>query len=169
MLCAPQRPGFRIAQGSEDSMKRNTKIILSIFTALALLVVVAAGLAVWFVARNADGWLEQGKGRMEAGQAAGAALDSAGCVDRALADYKRDAGPISAVSVRLWLDGCLQTAEVDAGICPEMKADNTLGRMGELIAWRQTFCARHGLATDQNCQQLAAGVEEFCFTSRSPP
>ena len=144
-------------------MQRSTKIILIVFAVLALLLMIGAALAVWFVARNAEGWLEQGKSRMEAGQAAGAELDSAGCVERAMADYKRDTGPISAVAVRLWLDGCLKTAEVDAGICPEMKADSTLARVGELIAWRQAFCTRHGLAADQNCQQLAVGIEEFCY------
>lgn len=150
-------------------MQRTTKIILIVFAVLAVLVMIGAALAVWFVARNADGWVEQGKGRMEAGQVAGAALDSAGCVAQATADYKRDTGPISAVAVRLWLDGCLKTAEVDAGICPEMKADSTLGRVGELIAWRQAFCTQHGLAADQNCQQIAVGVEEFCFPSGSSP
>jgi len=144
-------------------MQRSTRIILIVFAVLAVLVMIGAASAVWFVARNADGWVEQGKGRMEAGQVAGAALDSAGCVAQAMADYKRDTGPISAVAVRLWLDGCLQTAEVDTGICPELKANTTLRRVGELIAWRQTFCARHGLATDQNCQQLTVGIEEFCF------
>lgn len=150
-------------------MQRSTRIILIVFAVLAVLVIIGAALAVRYVARNADGWMEQGKGQVAAGQAAGAELDSAGCVAQVMADYRRDTGPISAVSVRLWLDGCLKTAEVDAGICPEMKADSTLGRVGELIAWRQAFCTRHGLAADQNCQQIAVGVEEFCFPSGSSP
>lgn len=150
-------------------MQRTTKIILIVFAVLALLVMIGAALLVWYVARNADGWMDQGKGRVEAGQAAGAELDSAGCVAQVMADYKRDTGPISALSARLWLDGCLETAEVDAGICPELKADSTLARVGELIAWRQALCARHGLSTDQNCPQIAVGIEEFCYGPYDTP
>lgn len=150
-------------------MQRSTRIILIVFAVLAMLVIIGAALAVRYVARNADGWMEQGKGQVAAGQAAGAELDSAGCVAQVMADYKRDTGPISALSARLWLDGCLQTAELETGICPEMTGDTTLKRVGEVIAWRQTFCNRHGLPTDQGCPQIALGIEEFCYGPYDAP
>ena len=150
-------------------MKRSTKIILSVFAVLAVLVVIGAGMAAFYVRKHADGWLEQGQERVHEGQAAGEGTDSVGCVNQAMDEYREDTGPISALSMRLWLGGCLQTARVDASICPELDADSTLGRVGELIAARSAFCARHRLAADQGCQQLAQAVEEFCFIPDEAP
>jgi hypothetical protein len=143
-------------------MKRSTKIILSIFGVLAVLTVAGAGLAVWFIANNAERWAGQAKDRMQEGRDAGANLDSSGCVDATMARYRKDTGPISAIGERLWLTGCLDTATVDASICPESTAESITGRVGEMIAQRAAFCVKHGVAGDSDCQQLAMAVEEFC-------
>lgn len=143
-------------------MKRSTKIILSIFGVLAVLTVVGAGLAVWFVANNAERWAGQAKNKMEEGRSAGADLDSSGCVDATMARYRKDPGPISAIGERLWLTGCLDTATADTSTCPESTAESFTGRVGEMIAQRAAFCVKHGVAGDSDCQQLAMAVEEFC-------
>lgn len=148
-------------------MKRSTRIILSIFGVLAVLTVAGAGLAVWFVSNNAERWLGQAEDRMQEGRDAGANLDSSGCVDATMARYRKDTGPISAIGERLWLTGCLDTATVDASICPESTAESITGRIGELIAQRAAFCVKHGVPGDQDCQQLAEAVEELC--NEPPP
>lgn len=148
-------------------MKRSTKIVLSIFGVLAVLTVLGAWLAVSFIADNAERWAGQAKDKMAEGRTAGATLDSGGCVKAAMARYREDTGPISALAERLWLTGCLETATPDTGICPESTAESITGRIGELIAQRAAFCVKHGVPGDQDCQQLAQAVEEFCTNTPS--
>jgi hypothetical protein len=149
-------------------MQRNTKILLLALGAIVFLGVGAILVAAVFVVRNADGWVDRGRQRMEAGREAGAALDSQGCVDRALGEYRKDRGPFSAIGQRIWLTGCLETATPNDAICPTIDAESTLGAVGQLLAARNAFCVRHGLAGDQGCQQLAEGIESFCFDVETP-
>lgn len=149
-------------------MQRNTKILLLVLGTIVFLGVGAILVAAVFVVRNADGWVDRGHQRMEAGRDAGAALDSQGCVDRALGEYRKDRGPITAIAQRIWLTGCLETATPNAAICPKIDAESTLGAVGQLLAARNAFCVRHGLASDQGCQQLAEGIESFCFDVKTP-
>lgn len=149
-------------------MQRNTKILLLVLGAIVFLGVGAILVAAVFVVRNADGWVDRGRQRMEAGRDAGAALDSQSCVDRALGEYRKDRGPITAIAQRIWLTGCLETATPNAAICPKIDAESTLGAVGQLLAARNAFCVHHGLAGDQGCQQLAEGIESFCFDVKTP-
>jgi len=146
-------------------MKRNTKILIIVLSVIVLLGLVTIALIGWYVARNADGWIDRGRARVEEGRKAGASLDSVGCVDRAIGEYRGKVNPISAISQRIWLTGCLQTAEQNVEVCPKIEAESTLGAVAELLAARNAFCAKHGLAADQGCQQLAEAVEQFCFPS----
>lgn len=41
-------------------MQRSTKIILSVIVGVFLLMMLTIGGVVWYVARNADGWVERG-------------------------------------------------------------------------------------------------------------
>lgn len=148
-------------------MQRNTRIILSVIIGVFLLIMLATGGAVWYVAQNAEGWLEHGKEREAEGRAAGESMDSRGCVDRAVADYRKDRGPISALSRRLWLKGCLETAEEDYSFCPKITAEGTFDQVREVLAAQSAFCETRGLGSDQNCQQLVEEVHDFCFKTGS--
>lgn len=149
-------------------MQRSTRIVLIIVGVVALLGLAVIGAVLWFVARNAEGWVDRGRARMEQGREAGATLDSRGCVDHAVAEYRKDTGPISAIAQRVWLSGCLQTAKSERSICPTIESDSTLGAVGELLAARAAFCVRHGFPGDRNCEQLAEGIEAFCFDVETP-
>jgi hypothetical protein len=148
-------------------MQRNTKIILSVIIGVFLLIMLAIGGVVWYVAQNAEGWLERGKERETEGRTAGESMNSRGCVDRAVADYRKDRGPISSLSHRLWLKGCLQTAEADHSFCPEITADGAFDQVREILAAQTAFCESRGLGNDQNCQQLAEEAHAFCFNTAS--
>ena len=149
-------------------MQRNTKILLLVLGLSFVLGMAVIAIVALYVVRNADGWLDRGRQRMEDGRSAGAELDSRGCVDRAIGEYRKRRGPITAISQRIWLTGCLETAEPNDAICPKIEAESTLGAVGELLAARSAFCAGHGLAGDQGCQQLAEGIESFCFDVETP-
>lgn len=149
-------------------MQRSTKILLLVLGVIVVLGLTAIGVAALFIVRNADGWVDRGRERMVAGREAGATLDSRGCVDRTIAEYRKDRGPISAISQRIWLTGCLETAAPDDSICPQIDAESTLGAVGQLLAARNAFCVRHDLGGDQGCQQLAEGIESFCFDVETP-
>ncbi len=149
-------------------MQRNTKILLLVLGIIVFLGVGAILVAALFIVRNADGWVDRGRERMVAGREAGATLDSQGCVDRTIAEYRRNRGPIAAISHRIWLTGCLETAAPNDSICPQINAESTLGAVGQLLAARNAFCVRHGLGGDQGCQQLAEGIESFCFDVETP-
>lgn len=148
-------------------MQRNTKIILSVIVGVFLLIMLGIGGVVWYVAQNAEGWLERGKEREAEGRTAGESMNSRGCVDRAVADYRKDRGPISVLSHRLWLKGCLQTAEEDYSFCPKITAEGTFDQVREVLAAQTAFCETRGLGNDQNCQQLAEQAQEFCFNAGS--
>jgi hypothetical protein len=147
-------------------MQRSTKIILGFIVGAVLLGMVALGIGAWYVARNAEGWMERGKERETEGRTAGASLDSRGCVEQAAAGYRKERGPISAVSHRLWLKGCLQTAEPDRSICPTIQSEGTFDQVRELMGAQKAFCNEHNLGSDQNCQHLADEVIEFCFPTQ---
>jgi hypothetical protein len=144
-------------------MQRNTKIILSVIVGVFLLTMLTIGGVVWYVARNADGWLERGETLIAEGREAGQSLDSVGCVDRAIADYRKDRGTFSALGRRFWLNGCLETAERNTAICPTINGEGTIDQVREIMGASSAFCEKHGLGADQNCQQFAEEVMDFCF------
>lgn len=144
-------------------MQRNTKIILSVIVGVFLLIMLGIGGVVWYVAQNAEGWLERGKEREAEGRTAGESMNSRGCVDRAFADYGKERGPISVLSHRLWLKGCLETAEEDDSFCPRITSEGAFDQVRELLAAQSALCESRGLGRDQNCQQLVEEVHEFCF------
>lgn len=100
---------------------------------------------------------------MAEGREAGQSLDSVGCVDRAIADYRKDRGTISALGRRFWLNGCLETAERNTAICPTIEAEGAVGQVREIMGASSAFCGKHGLSADRNCQQFAEEVMDFCF------
>jgi hypothetical protein len=144
-------------------MQRSTKIILGIVGGVFLLGILALGIGAWYVARNAESWVAKGEQREAEGRAAGASLDSGACVQQAAAAYRKERGPISALSQRLWLKGCLHTAEPDRSFCPTIRSEGTFDQVREVLAAQKAFCNEHGLGNDQNCQHLVDEVIEFCF------
>lgn len=144
-------------------MQRNTKIILAVIVGVFLLMMLTLGGVVWYVARNAEGWVDRGEKLMAEGREAGESMDSVGCVDRAVADYRKDRGTFSALGRRFWLNGCLDTAERNIAICPTIEAEGTIDQVREIMGASTAFCEKHGLRADQNCQQLAEEVMDFCF------
>jgi hypothetical protein len=147
-------------------MQRSTKIILGFIGGAVLLGMMAVGIGAWYVARNAEGWVARGEAREAEGRTAGASLDSRGCVTQAAAGYRKERGPISAISHRLWLKGCLKTAAPDTSICPTIRSEGAFDQVREFLAAQKAFCNEHGLGSDQNCQHLADEVIEFCFPTR---
>lgn len=144
-------------------MQRNTKIILSVIIGVFLLIMLAIGGVAWYVARNAEGWMERGEQLRAEGRDAGQSLDSVGCVERAVADYRKDRGTFSALGRRFWLNGCLETAELNTAICPTINGEGTIDQVREIMGASSAFCEKHGLGADQSCQQLAEEVIDFCF------
>ena len=144
-------------------MQRNTKIILSVIVAVFLLMMLAIGGVAWYVARNADGWLERGEALMMEGHEAGKSMDSAGCVDRAVADYRKERGMFTAMGRSFWLNGCLATAQRNMAICPKIEAEGAFDQVREVMRAQSAFCEKHGLGRDENCELLAEQVFDFCF------
>lgn len=146
-------------------MQRNTKIILSVIVGVFLLTMLTIGGAVWYVARNADGWVERGETLMAEGHEAGQSLDSVGCVDRAVADYRKERGMFTAMGRSFWLNGCLATAQRNMAICPKIEAEGAFDQAREIMRAQSAFCEKHGLGRDENCELLAEQVFDFRFNS----
>lgn len=146
-------------------MQRNTRIILSVIVGVFLLIMLGIGGVVWYVTQNADGWLERGEALMTEGHEAGQSLDSAGCVDRAIADYRKERGTFTAMGRSFWLNGCLATAKRNMAICPKIEAKGAFDQVRDIMRAQSAFCEKHGLGRDENCDLLAEEVFNFCFNS----
>lgn len=155
-------------------MRRGTRILLIVLGSIFLLGCVVVGAAIWFVTYNTETWKTQAYEWVQDSEEAGRALDTRGCVDRAIAQYRKDPGMLSLQTQQLWLNGCLSKAKPEPSLCVELrtdwtqdpdfirKADSPWSQLQKLGAVRRQYCVKQGLAHDRNCVRFIKKIEAYC-------
>jgi hypothetical protein len=144
-------------------MTRTKKILLIGCGGAIILSVIAGALIVRFVYVNKDAWRAKGQEIRFEGLEAGKNLAESGCLDQAMSRYGERTGRIGAIQVRLWLSGCLETAEPEPAFC------SVIPRKDEItatVAWRIRECSRFGFDADAACANVLTEVQNHCERSQ---
>lgn len=107
--------------------------------------------------------MAKAKALVEEGQDAGRQTDNQGCVDQALARYKKAPGFTNGISSGIFMESCLRVSRATPGFCDGVPRETEFIKSAN---WQQAECERVGLSSDQYCRQLFQGVERFCDKQR---
>ena len=136
-------------------------IIAGVLIVLLVIGVIGAGLYWW--SNNKDALMAKAKAVVEEGQDAGRQTDNQGCVDQAVARYKRDPGFTNGINSGIFMESCLRVSRATPGFCDGVPRETEFIKSAN---WQQAECERVGLSSDQYCRQLFQGVERFCDKQR---
>ena len=136
-------------------------IIAGVLIVLLVIGVIGAGLYWW--SNNKDALMAKAKALVEEGQDAGRQTDNQGCVDQALARYKKAPGFTNGISSGIFMESCLRVSRATPGFCDGVPRETEFIKSAN---WQQAECERVGLSSDQYCRQLFQGVERFCDKQR---
>ena len=134
------------------------KALLIVLAVVVLLVVglIGAG-AVWWM-RNKDALRARAKEIVAEGKDFGKTTDNQGCVDEAVARYKKEPGFLNAFSNQGFLKGCLEASRPTPGFCDNIP----VGELMKMKEWQESQCPRYNLETDRNCQTLLMSIAMYC-------
>ena len=137
---------------------------MKVLLILGVLLVVGAGVALFFLARTyGPGLVEAGKQTYEEGVEYGRRTDQEGCLNEAVARQARADGFADMIKNNVFMRACLESSRATPGFC-----DGVPGRMEFMksIGWQQQQCRRYGLSQEQQCNQLFQQVQQFCEQRR---
>lgn len=139
--------------------------VLLVVGVLLVLLVLGAGVAIFFLARTyGPGLVEAGKQTYEEGVEYGRRTDQEGCLNEAVARHARAEGLTDMVKNTVFMRSCLEASRPTPGFC-----DGVPGRLEFMksIGWQQQQCRRYGLTQEQQCGQLFQQVQQFCEQRRT--
>ena len=95
-------------------------------------VLVLAAIGVFLVARyaskNQDRWIARSTEIRDAGLALGKSKRESDCVAESLDQYRGDRSIMSAIRVRIWLSGCLESSAVEHDFCTNVPPETEIAR-----------------------------------------
>jgi hypothetical protein len=137
------------------------KGLLIAFVIILVLGGIVIGIGVFYVMRNKDAWIAQGKAVAEEGRSFGNTTDNQGCVDESLGRYKKDPGLKGVLSNTIFMRTCLDVSKPTPGFCDDVPKQMEFMKTAE---WRLKKCRLAGMSGDSNCQNLFTPIQQFCET-----
>ena len=132
-----------------------------------VVLLVICGVAVIFAVRwwsaNKEQIRVKAEGTRNDGREFGRTSGDAGCVAKALDDYRTSLSILSEPRARIWLTGCFETSQPETAFCSEVPPTSEIGRT---VAWRLSECSRHGLAADKSCTRILSEVQTYCASDK---
>ncbi len=101
----------------------------------------------------------------EEGKSFGAKTDQVGCLDEAIRRLEGTVGAVDEVGNRMFLTGCLDTAELTDDFCVGVPSETDIV---DGSAWVGATCTEYEKGGDQSCHQLVAQVQKFCTAVFGP-
>jgi hypothetical protein len=138
------------------------KALLIIAIVIVLLVVGGIGAGAWWWMRNKDALL----GGAQEGKEFGVRTDNQGCVTEGVTRYKKDPGITSAIATSIFMRTCLDASKPSPGFCDSVPGKTEFIKTAE---WRREQCSKHGLGSDNYCQNIFQSVQEYCEHPGSSP
>ena len=138
--------------------------VLLVVGVLLVLLIVGAGVAVFFLARTyGPGLVEAGQQTYNEGVEYGRRTDNEGCLNEAAARQARVEGLTDMVRNGIFMQTCLEASRPTAGFCDGVPRQTEFMKA---IAWQQQQCQRYGLPPEKQCSQLFSQVQQFCELHR---
>lgn len=135
------------------------KVLLIIAIVIVLLVVGVIGAGVFWWMRNKDELMSRAKEVTTQAKDFGLNSDNQGCVDEAVARYKREPGFTSAISTGIFMNICLDSSRPTPGFCDNVPKRTEFRKSSQ---WWTEQCSRVDLSRDSYCQQIFQPVQQFC-------
>lgn len=123
---------------------------------LGVIVLVAVG---WYVKQKAPEVLANAQAAQSEGSLFGNDVSESQCVSNALERYRANPGLAAAMTQSLWLDGCLETSQVEQNFCDGVPAESEIIKSA---TWRVATCEESGILQDATCPNLAGRVQSYC-------
>jgi hypothetical protein len=134
------------------------KALLITAIVIVFLIVGLIGAGYFWWARNKDSLRTRAKEVTAEGQEFGRKSDNQVCVDETFARYKKEPGFFNSLNYGHFMDVCLEVSQPTPGFCDDVP----VGKMMELMSWRESQCRHYEVPNDQKCGQLVMGEVMFC-------
>jgi hypothetical protein len=139
------------------------KVIITISICVILLIVGVVGAGIYWWTHEGHKMVEAAGKSMEEGKEAGRKTDNKGCVDQALALYKKDHSLGGVVTNNLFLAGCLDASSPTPGFCDDVPGQTEIMRSA---TWQIQKCKEAGVPPDPYYRQIFSGVQQYCDRAR---
>jgi hypothetical protein len=129
----------------------------------ALLILLVAGVAIWFLVRDAGGGIaKRAEATRAEGQKHGAGLDEKGCLDESIERHRKPENQNLTASLHegFLLQGCLEGSRATPGFCDGVPSGTNPIEGG---LWLAARCKAAGLS-DTYCSGLFKAVMYFCIS-----
>jgi hypothetical protein len=134
--------------------------VLLVVGGLLLVLLVAAGVAGFFVVRRyGPGLVEAGRQTVNEGAEYGRQTDNEGCVNESAARQARVEGLTDVIRNGVFMRACLEASRPTPGFCDDVPGRTEIMKG---FGWRAKQCQRFGLKPEQQCDQLFQQVQQFC-------
>ena len=134
------------------------KALLITAIVVVMLIVGVAGAGYFWWIRNRDSLKANAKEVAAEGRQFGQTNDNQACVDETFSRYKKAPGFFNALNYAQFMSKCLEVSRPTPGFCDDVP----VGKIVELMKWRESQCSHYGVPNDQKCQQLLFGEIMFC-------
>lgn len=131
-------------------------IVTAIVVGLLIVGLIGAGY-LWWV-RNRDALRTNARETAAEGRAFGQNSDNQGCADETFSRYKKEPGFFSSVNYAQFMKACLEVSRPTPNFCDDVP----VGKLTEMIKWRESQCSHYDVPNDQKCAQLLTSLVVFC-------
>lgn len=145
-------------------MTDGVKAIIVIGVCFLFLVIVAVCGAAYWWSRHSKDLGRAAVQKFEEGRSFGKTTDNQGCVDEALARYKKSPGFRGAISANLFLQSCLDSSKPTPGFCESVPRRIDFMKSA---AWQKAKCSEAGI-NDSMCPQIFAQLQQYCERGPRP-
>jgi hypothetical protein len=102
------------------AMSFTGKIVIAAVVCAVLIIAGTVGLGAYLWSRHGRGLIENNERQHEQGLAFGRQTDESGCLNEAVARYKRNSGFTGAMPAALFVQACLRSSRPTAGFCDQV-------------------------------------------------
>ncbi len=135
------------------------KVTLIVGAILFVMLVGLVAAGVYVVRTYGPGLVEGSKQAVGEGEAFGRQTDNEGCLAEGVARHKSADGFGALIKANVFLRSCLEASSPSPGFCDGVPRHTEFIKSAQ---WQMEQCKRHGLSTNNQCQQVFSQVQQFC-------
>ncbi len=141
------------------------KIILSLIVGFILLVLIAAGIGIYYVSKYAPNFIEEAKRTESDGSRFGRSTDNAGCLQETLSRTKKDDSLPGMITVNVFFATCLRESKPTPGFCDGVPRESD---RPAVLEWSNRRCEDVG-QKGKTCLAVFQVVQSHCESLLSRP
>ena len=148
-------------------MKKDTKVLIIVFSIIALSVLVAFGFGYFLLAQKSEKMIQFKKEMEQKGKEWGSKHKLSDCVSFSLKQNIQCGEDLSCqIGTQYFFSECLKHGEKEKEFCKGVPEEGP-STLLDTVNWRVKKCEKSNHPDNQSCQRLMKGIQDFCFPPRS--